>query len=651
MFKQFAKQVKDQLDKISKSAEIFQTQPTGTDLFTEYLAAFPAGTNPIFRERTEHDCNCCKQFIRNLGGVVSVKDGIVTTVWDDMDNLPEPYATVARRMSQLVKQSQVVSVYRSKERSYGAESNRDNYDTSIVWNHFYGNVPARCYTPSPATEVGKLNTAQQVFKRGLDTLRLADVDEVINLVDQNLLVRGSEFKPTLVDFRKHLAAYATVSDKSLYAWEHLGARSALIRNTAIGTLLIDLADGDDLETAVRKYEIKVAGSSYKRPTALITPSMIKQALGKLRDLDLEHAVDRRHATISDISVNDVLFVDNSVAAKMKGGLEDLLLTAVAPVNVSSKPTRVSIDEFLAAGHKQISLVLNTSHAGNFVSLTAPRHASTGKLFRWNNDFAWSYSGEVADSIQQRVKAAGGNIKATMRCSLAWFNTDDLDLHCQTPSGQHIYYSNKCGVLDVDMNAGRVVRDPVENLAWTGKLVDGTYKISVNQFNRRENIDVGFTLQTEFDGNVTEYQYNKPVVGRVHVLDMVVSGGKLVRTDMHSGLVASGSRQIDIWGVRTGTPVGVTTIMSSPNHWDGAGNAGAKHWFFIIDGCRNPDPVRGIYNEFLRSDLDAHRKVFEVLGSKTKIAPADDQLSGVGFTSARGHTVTAIADNRTYEIVF
>ena len=42
------------------------------DIFEEYLRAFPEGSDPIFRERTEHDCSCCKQFVRRLGTVVSI---------------------------------------------------------------------------------------------------------------------------------------------------------------------------------------------------------------------------------------------------------------------------------------------------------------------------------------------------------------------------------------------------------------------------------------------------------------------------------------------------------------------------------------------------------------------------------------------------
>src|SRR5690606_25086526 len=103
-----------------------------------------------------------------------------------------------------------------------------------------------------------------------------------------------------------------------------------------------------------------------------------------------------------------------------------------------------------------------------------------------------------------------------------------------------------------------------------------------------------------------------------------------------GLTGSGIKQ-DVWGIQTEQFVKVNTLMLSPNHWDGQ-QIGNKHWFFVLDGCRNDEPTRGIYNEFLRSDLDQHRKVFEVLGDRTKCQPTDEQLSGLGFSSTRGDSV-------------
>jgi hypothetical protein len=79
-------------------------------------------------------------------------------------------------------------------------------------------------------------------------------------------------------------------------------------------------------------------------------------------------------------------------------------------------------------------------------------------------------------------------------------------------------------------------------------------------------------------------------------------------------------------------------MLSPNYWDDF-KVGNKHYFFMLEGCRNDGGARGFYNEFLRSDLDQHRKVFEIVGSKVRTEEERDQLSGLGFSSTQKNHIT------------
>jgi hypothetical protein len=75
---------------------------------------------------------------------------------------------------------------------------------------------------------------------------------------------------------------------------------------------------------------------------------------------------------------------------------------------------------------------------------------------------------------------------------------------------------------------------------------------------------------------------------------------------------------------------ISTMLLSPNHWgNGTGN---KHFFFMLDGCANEDRSRGFFNEFLIDEVTPHRKVIEIVDSKSKLEPTPDQLSGLGFSS-------------------
>lgn len=641
-FTQFSKPVAARFVEMSKG-ELFVADVDGDALWAAYLAAFPEGTNPIFRERTEHDCQTCKRFVRNLGRVVTVRHGHVGTVWEGYTSLPEPYRTVAAKLDELVRAAPVKTVFRTKERVYGEAHNYDP-KTNQRYDHFFGKVADRRHSAEPDTKRGELEAVFQVFKRGLTEIRLSDLLDVLHLIESNELYRGEEHKPAVAAFVQLHNRFVAAGRSDLFVWENLAERSARFRNTVIGTLLTDLAEGKDLEDAVKAFETKVAPMNYKRPTAVITQRMVEEAVAKLHALGLSGCTNRRFAKLSDISVNDVLFVDNSARGRMRGAdpLAALLADAVAksPPDLS-RATKVPADEFVQnvlPGTKSLAVFLENRHAGNFVSLTGADGPE--RPFKWDNNFAWAYDGDVADSVKQRVKAAGGKIDCKLRVSLSWFNTDDLDLHAVLPDGRRIYYGNKSGILDVDMNAfGGLSRNAVENLAFND-LRDGVYTVLVNQFRQRETTDVGFAIEAEYGGQVHQHSYAKAVKQgeSVECFKLHVKGGALTKVET---ALPGGSVSQEKWGVKTETLVPVQLVCHSPNHW-GANSVGAKHLLFALQGCKNPGQARGIFNEHLDSRLEPHRKVFEVLGARTKVALSDEQVSGVGFTAARGDSVVVVA---------
>lgn len=650
---------------MAKNGPVFVSGVTGDDLYASYIAAFPEGTNPIFRKWTEHDCSCCRGFIRRVGNVVTINDaGQIQTVWDDaVVKAPAPYDTVAKALREKVLASPIDNLFRvsTKESSFGAATTRSQDPETkrvLTWDHLYtGQIPSSLQVASPGEVCGAFRTTVQVFERGLTELSPEAVGTVKDLIDGGNLYRGEEHRPAVQSFQKAQRAYLKLGERErrIYAWAHSVDPAARFRNTVIGTLVQDLSSGVDLEAAVRSFESKVAPQNYKRTSALITPMMVKKAMETISELDLESALERRFATLKDISVNDVLWVDGAAKPLMKGGIGDVLMahakTASTGVVDESRAEDITMDDFIAKvlpSATDMEVLFKNEHVGNLMALTAPSHPEPKQLFRWTNDFGWSYGGNVADSIKERVKKAGGRVEgALLRVSLSWSNFDDLDLHIHEPAGRgvagaynHIYFSNKRGssggVLDVDMNAGSgMTREPVENVVWTAKMPDGAYRVVVNNYSLRETSNVGFVIEVESGGKLLHFTYNKGVRQSqdVTVCTLHMKGGVIERVEAGDPAITSTAVKQTKWGLTTETFVKVNTVTLSPNYW-GDNAVGNKHTFFVLDGCKCDEDLRGIYNEFLHPRLEPHRKVFEVIGDKTKCAPTEGALAGLGFSSTK-----------------
>lgn len=673
-FDVFSRAVHKQFTEMSKR-ELF-TVPIA-DAFEHYLRAFPPFTNPTYRVRTVHDCQCCKQFIRRLGCLVNLVDGEVVTVWDNLD-LPEPYRTVATAMGHYVRSHPIETVFRTKERQYGTEYNFDT-KTNDRHDHFYGEVEDKHFVAKdPDTKRGEREAVFQVMQRGLKEIKADDLATVIDLIESNALYRGEEHKEAVIGFRDLQQRQLASNDLTKFVWEHLDDRYARFRNTVIGTLLTDLAEGKDLEHAVKAFETKVAPANYKRPTAVITQKMIDQAVETINALDLGGAIYRRYARLSDVSVNDVLFVDKSSRGKMKDGVAALLADSAKPQPIDvKKAIPITATEFvqtILSTTTTLGLFLENRHTGNFVSLTGGDGPE--RLFKWNNNFAWSYAGELADSdLRRRVQALGGRVDGVLRFSHTWNydkrNASLMDLHVfmpgsskhedgchdRYPSGQRVGWNQRSdsvsgGVQDVDyVQAAPEGYVPVENTTFPSldRLKEGTYVFKIHNWQFREPTRGGFRAEIECGGQVYQYEMDKSLKQKEWVTVATATLKNGVFTVNH--VLPCGTSSQEKWGVKTETVVPVTSVMNSPNHW-GDQAVGAKHLIFALEGCKNPEGTRGIYNEFLRGDLDKHRKVFETLAAKTKVKPADDQISGVGFTQARGDSVTVVVNGkRSYTISF
>ena len=655
-FQDLASQFRNNFNKFIKGVNyLFKVNVTKDELWQTYLNSFPE-ENGV---RQGFNCNSCRQFIKNYGGIVKIQNNTLYSIWRfETDPL---YQKAMNNLADLVESSIVNDIFLSKDIKLGHEFNYDiSNGSSFKWYHFSCNLPTRLKyggRESISSQQSLYRSNTQVFKRALDTLSKDSILTALELIASNSLESGAQFKNTLEKFLSLHNKYHKLSEekKNNFCWIESRNNNSIARiyNSAIGTLLKDLNSDLSIEAAVIKFGKVMNPYNYKRPKAIITQRTIANAEKQIQELGLENSLGRRLAVTSDISINNMLWVNRLTQTLENNTSIFDTLREELPENPKkySKVKTVPIAKFLnkiLPTAKKIELLLENKHTNNLVSLIAPNNLDTPPITKWDNGFTWVYTGGLADSIKNKVKAQGGTIDGYLRCSLQWYNYDDLDLHIFEPQNSHVYYSHKTSNitnarLDVDENAGSgKTRDAVENIIYpyNHNMIEGTYTLKVHNYSLRERIDFGFTVEVEFGGEINTLTYDKLVNDGEYITVATFNYNK------DRGIINfkprincdNSIKSKEVWGLNTNKFHDVTAIMKSPNHWDTS--IGNEHLLFMLEGAENKDPlIRGFFNEQLRQDLLEHKRVFETLGSKLRVSPAPSskQLSGLGFPTTKSNS--------------
>lgn len=631
---------------------LFEVEVDKDEMWEHYLNSFPSGTNPIFRERTTHDCSCCKNFIRNIGNAVTIEDNHIRTIWD-FEVEDETYQTVINAMDEYIESKIVTNVHHTNSKKIGTKSNLEVIDDdTIEWNHFYLELPKKLVTnKSEGSFKGFYRDNKSTLETSLTLISEDSVSTVLELIASNSLYKGIESKDILTAFLELKREFATISEdeKNNWLWTtsmRVGESMCKIKNTSIGTLVINISSGMDLEVAVGKFEAMVAPENYKRSKPIYTKQMLEKAQKTVEEMGFMDSLPRRFANVRDITINDLKFANRTVAKEL-GVFEKLAKDIPTNPRKFDKIEEIEIEHFMedVLPHaNEVEIFVENKHISNFVSLIAPLNRDTNPMFKWNNNFSWAYSGNMTDStLKKNVEKAGGDVTGDVRFSGQWndipnkHDSNDLDLWCIEPNGHKIYYMNAGvksqdgGVLDVDIQYPQKNVPAVENIVYANRntMEDGTYQMIVHNFAHRGGRD-GFRAEIEINGDVHTFDYTRELREKesVHVANVIVRNGEIsIETKINSEM-----QERKEWNITTNNFVKVSAICLSPNCWDA--EIGNKHYMFMLQDCINPTCPNGFFNEYLKNELYEHRKVFEALGSMMRVEESDEQLSGLGFSSTQ-----------------
>jgi len=658
---------------------LFTTDIDKDELWDIYLDSFPKGMNEIFRERREFDCSCCRHFIKSFGNVVTIQGNKLVSIWDFITN-DTKYQPVIDALSYYIKSKSVKDVFVTKESAFGTDYNYEQREDKSAhkWDHFRIELPKIFVTTSDLSTAdikGKLRDIRNVFKRSLEEISVDAIETVLELIAQKSLYKGEEWQAVLTQFLKLHKEYHMLSSAQLenFCWitsTKVGGVIGKIKNHSIGVLLTDITKGTDLNDAVKRYETIVAPTNYKRPKTIFTKKMIEQAQETITDLGFLDSLGRRYATIDDITINNILFANKDTAKKLGNDVfSELRQDAVSNPKKFDKVEEVPIEIFIKDILPKVSNIetyLENRHSPNFMSVIAPQAKSSKTMFKWNNNYSWAYNGNITDSMmKERVKAAGGNVGGVLRFSIQWNdgdnNQNDFDAHCIEPNRNEIWFQNKgqrhtsTGMLDVDIvNPGNKVA--VENITWTdiNRIQEGVYKFFVDNYSHHGG-RTGFKAEIEYEGQIYSYEYNKELRQKEKVTVAKLEFSKANGIKFIESLPSS-LQDKTIWNLNTNQFHPVSVCMFSPNYWNeqSMNGSGHKHYFFILNGCKNEDRPNGFFNEFLKEDLLTHKRVFEALGSKMRVEPSEEQLSGLGFSSTKRNSMVCKLEGnftRTIKVTF
>lgn len=677
-----------QFDKMCATGQLFKSTMTGSEVWSNYINGFTKEENPIFRDpqSSTHNCNICNSFIRRYGNIVAINSDLTIMTIFDIDTFGTEYATTIPKLSNLLKNTPIQDVFfetydelnilpyekcskTASKFQLGIASNMKMYNKEeaekygIVkegeikkFNHFNLSLPA-IYVDITGESIEKImadfRDNKNVFKRAMEEISLDTLNLVKDLINQNSLLDGASHIgkiTTMIPFKEQYDKIA-IELKDNWCWvTSYKLPIAKFKNSAIGTLCSDLSEGKELNEACKMWNKMVDPVNYMKVTAPITSKQIEEAKKFVEDNGYIESFDRRLATIEDIKTSEILHINSGDGKIKEASIFD---------NVKSTSTRhkkaefdkveeISIEKFMLdilPTCTSLEIYVENRMENNLVTLTKAANDLSKQIFKWDNNYSWSFNGNLAgkSQIKEAVKSRGGKTEAIIRISLAFpGTTDDYDLHCIEPNGNRIYYSNKrilhasSGMIDLDAQGGDGHFPPekrVENITYSdlSKMPNGNYEIQVNNYSER-GLHTKFQLEVEIEGDVTLIELEKTTQNNRTVIGTLTKqNNQVIFTPKNATIISSEIISKNIWGLETNQFHKVNLVCLTPNHW-GTNNIGNKHYLFMIDKCKTTTPVRGFHNENLIGDLLTHRKVMDALGAQTMINPTDKQLSGLGFNN-------------------
>ena len=631
--------------------KLYRVKVQPLELWEAYLENLPE------EGRFVYNCNACRHFIERYGNLVTIDDtgSVRSVLWSH--GVPNFFNAANAAMNNIILRSnKVIGVFESDVKVLGTPK-------TGVWTHLHAVLPKEMVNRSRTKNAEQLMAEKRedfrILLAAIQEYPTNVVEQAVALLQTDTMYRGERILGVAEWF---LNVHKSIEDvtgtnRNNLIWKTVGEAPTgfcHVKSSMIGTLLDDIVAGYSTRMIIARFEEKMNPQNYMRSQSAPTASAIAQAERIVEKLGIADSLRRRYARFDEVldkcfwTPRGPLykFLEKSSEAKTTGVFANVAAKDRTPQNDISLDMPMSTMTW-AKFSKNIlptaeKLEVKVDNPNRFMALVTEAVPGSENILQWDNPFSWYYHGGIDGEMKRRVEAAGGMYEnCLIRCSLMWDSYTDLDLHCATPGGNHIYYRNKReshtgGYLDVDANGGiATTTKPVENIRWATRASNGHYQFWVHNYEDRNFRSNPYKVELEVDGKVYSCEgFLRGINDKALAFEFDYRDG--VVSNMNTGNPVSSSNS-EMWNLAMNQFAEVKGIVKSPNMWNKINDERMDnhHTFFILKDCKDTSEGlgRGFFNEILKPELREIRKTLEAYTASTPIEDVEmSDACGVGYTA-------------------
>ncbi len=369
----------------------------GDELFELYLNSFEDEA-----VRQDHNCRCCKHFLRSWGSLVQVgKDGVShSLLFQDSEDIPELYRGFVQKAAALLAgrklQGPLTASPREKVLTIGV-------DKSGGFEHFHfaiKHLPLRDSLRNQNQGDAELREDVRLFTLAQGAWKAETLTRATQLFTYDQRLARSSFRPVVegfVEIREYAASIKDHRARHNYLTSQIvGARKGLARinQSVVGVLLEELENFKDENFAIQRFLANTGGENYMRPTEAPTAGALARAEKIFAELDLAPALKRRSMRRDEVPRFVWQPKATAKAEEAPAGVfghlktrDDAPTTPTASADIQAgKISVLGLYALLDAGDvEKLELMVPGGHTQVFSSLTVATNPDARPILQWDDE--------------------------------------------------------------------------------------------------------------------------------------------------------------------------------------------------------------------------------------------------------------------------